>query len=249
MIIKKIKALIIKTVNSILSILYNVYRNIFKGNKIINKKYLIENYYKSKLLIEVNPLEISYYLPVGEVIEGVYHKRCYDKMICEGKWKSQIKLIDEHRKTKGMYELFKENGQYNKTKAYKQHVCELKSDQLNTKNEPPGEVLDSMKKIRDYYCNNFELYNRIKYNGFISQRHLGKNLQYEVGIVIDKDGEIYRFGNGYHRMAIARYLKLSKIPVAVRLIHRDWYEYCRHKYCGDPIEGVITEVNKRNYFN
>ena len=48
----------------------------------------------------------------------------------------------------------------------------------------------------------------------------------EVGVAIGPAGEVWRFGGGYHRTAIARNLGLKSMPVRVRLVHGDAVNHC-----------------------
>jgi len=246
MFISKIKLTIINILQIIIVNLYKLYKAVFNNKaNVVNNALLIEGYYDQKLLIYINPLKISYYLPVGEEINGVYQNRFWKKFICEGNWEESIKLINDHRKTKAMYELIDAKGQFKEINAYKKHVYELEKNQLNTKNEPRNEVLDTMEKINEYYCENYKLFNKIKDIGFLTTKELNIDSINEIGVAIGRNGELYRYGNGYHRMAIAKYLKLNKIPVKIRLIHTEWYNYCKQKHDCDPIEAVLIEITKR----
>lgn len=241
--LQTLKDSIKKAIKTIGIIWFRIFKVLF-NKKTINNRMLIEEYYKDRLVIKINPSKISYYLPVGREINGNYTKRCKGKFVCNGNWENDIEEIEGHRKTQDMYELFDTLGKYENTYAYQRHISELENGNLNTKNEPKNEVLNTYEKIENYYLQNIKLYNTIKNKGFFYQTELGNHPSKEVGVAIGRDGELYRFGNGYHRMAIAKYLKLYKIPMIIKLIHKDWFEYCRNKHDCDPIEAIKIEVLK-----
>lgn len=225
------------TVMILTKVFYSIFLNVFNHRRIINNRFILESYYKDKLIMYIDPNTITHYLPVKEEINGKFKRRCGNSFICGGQWERSIKLIETHRKTKDMYELFSV-ADYRKTKAYSRHVYELNNNKLNRINEPAGEILDSVDKIEDYYCKNISLFNVIMEEGYLSQKSLMGDSMNEVGIAIGRNGELYRYGNGYHRMAIAKYLKLDKIPVTIKVIHRDWYQHCLNNYKCDPIEAT-----------
>jgi len=81
------------------------------------------------------------------------------------------------------------------------------------------------------------LYERIRKDGFLSQRELANqgvrndadDNQYdgftrdcEIGVAIDRGGTFVWCGRGSHRINMAKLLEVDQIPVQVRVRHAEW---------------------------
>jgi len=92
---------------------------------------------------------------------------------------------------------------------------------------------ESEKNVR--INNLITFYNDIKENGFKCQKTLFYEKTYiynpdgkfgdEITVAIDRDGHLVLI-NGWHRLSIARMLKVDKIPIRVGLRHKLWHNYC-----------------------
>ena len=60
-----------------------------------------------------------------------------------------------------------------------------------------------------------ELYSRKQLKGFSFREKNG------IGVAIDRNGQLIWLADGAHRLAIAKYLKLEKVPVTVLLVHEE----------------------------
>ena len=82
----------------------------------------------------------------------------------------------------------------------------------------------------------------MKQFGYKSQQELknDKRKYDEIGVVIDRDGEIIKledkFG-GTHRFALCKILKINKIIVSVKAIHRSLLEK-------DDLKKILTNNDK-----
>lgn len=209
-----------------------IYLKLTLDKKNINNSFVIDSYYGESLLIEVNPKKINYSLPVDRDAKRI-KKRYRTPFFSKEDWSQSIVSIDNHRKTRDMYELFysiENNISFVDTYAYRKHLNELKNDNLNKKNEPKAEVLNNQTKIDIYYKKNIEIFNTIKEYGFKSQKEQGGHWTKEIGIAIGENGELYRYGNGYHRMAIVKYLGIEKAPAVIKRVHFNWYLHCNNKH-------------------
>ncbi|MDM8554711.1 hypothetical protein QUF75_08290 [Desulfococcaceae bacterium HSG7] len=83
-----------------------------------------------------------------------------------------------------------------------------------------GDFTDRLENIE-------RLYNRIKKNGYRMQSEINNSnidplcIEDEINIHIGRNGE-YIFGDGRHRLCIAKLLKLDKIPVKIARRHEKW---------------------------
>ncbi len=99
--------------------------------------------------------------------------------------------------------------------------------ELAERSEPSWRSMTSKAALRDHCTAVDNLYERIKTNGYQSQRALGNpsvlSVTDEVVIDLGRDGKLL-FVNGRHRLAIAKLLGIESIPVGVLVRHRDWME-------------------------
>lgn len=90
---------------------------------------------------------------------------------------------------------------------------------------PSWRSLTTRADILDRCADIDALYERIRRDGYRSQRDLGYGsllgVTEEVLVDIGRDGELL-FVNGRHRLAIAKLLDLEAIPVVVLVRHRAW---------------------------
>lgn len=222
-----------------------------RGNIKLYNSFVVDSYYGKKLIIEIDPKKVTHYLPVEKTKKGI-SKRYETNFYSTGNWDNRVYPIEEHRKTKDMYELFsvcENNKSFAQTKAYKNHIYELETNNLNTKNEPIKEILNTKEKIDNYYKSNIKLFKEIRKNGFKLQDNVGGHWTQEIGVAIGPKGELYRYGNGYHRMAIAKYLKLPSIPVVIKKVHEDWYRNIEEVYNVDPLLNLDEFFKKNDVVN
>ena len=82
------------------------------------------------------------------------------------------------------------------------------------------------------------LFASIQRDGYKTQRELGLKAKDEVIVAIRRDGR-FMFGNGQHRLSIAKLLCLKSIPVRVVRSHTDWetFKGLVRSYANDPKRG------------
>jgi tetratricopeptide (TPR) repeat protein len=90
-----------------------------------------------------------------------------------------------------------------------------------------------------YFLHYLDLIRSIAANGMVPQSSLasarlpsdfdkqvfrapGERKIRDIGVMIDRDGQLLRYGDGYHRFAIARMLGLATVPVQVLRVHGAW---------------------------
>lgn len=96
---------------------------------------------------------------------------------------------------------------------------------LAARDEPSWHSLTSNEAILERCARIDDLYERIRAEGYRSQRALGepslRRVTDEVVVDIARDGTLL-FVNGRHRLAIAKLLGLEAIPVGVLVRHAEW---------------------------
>lgn len=115
-------------------------------------------------------------------------------------------------------------------------------------------------KIFPYIYNEYNLrteryhkvYDRIKKYGYLSQKQLNAKPIYhdfkevdEIKVVIDRHGNFLKVvDSGKHRLAAARILNISEVPVFIQGVHFEWAKKCLQKHAADPIEAINYEIEQ-----
>lgn len=144
----------------------------------------------------------------------------WDRNVEELKYYDIIYSLDKH---------FSKDLEWEKTDIYLRGKNAVESD---LKWEGRGEY-DNLEEFEQYLERIDHVYSLIKSEGFRSQKELNKEgldsrvLSHraigmdEVTVNIGRDGRLIH-DDGWHRLAIAKSLNLNKIPVRVKVRHREW---------------------------
>lgn len=81
---------------------------------------------------------------------------------------------------------------------------------------------ETRKQVFDRCATIDELYDSIRSEGYRSQKELGGPPSHEVTVNIARDGTLIQSKAGKHRLAIAKILNLSEIPIRVYARHHEW---------------------------
>lgn len=99
--------------------------------------------------------------------------------------------------------------------------------ELADRDEPSWRSLRSRSAILERCAVVDDLYERIRSEGYRSQRELGEpsllRVTDEVLVDVARDGT-FLFVSGRHRLAIAKLLDVESIPVGVQVRHADWMD-------------------------
>lgn len=94
--------------------------------------------------------------------------------------------------------------------------------------------VDNPKAFYSYYVNSMDLIRSIEKSGYIDVRHGDPDLiercrsaqgglASPVSLAIDNQGTLMHHTRGHHRMAIAKVLRLSRLPVSVEFISGEYF--------------------------
>jgi len=157
-------------------------------------------------IVFCTPLEVSPFKKIG-IVEG-------------GDWdKTDIKFEDLDI-FQAMKKRYFENGEWNQTIFYKNILQKINNGETLWSCRSEADLITRLQKID-------QLFQDIKQNGYKSQLDLsgGKLRQSienidEISVNIGRNGEIL-FNNSAHRLAIAKLLKVKKVPVTVTMWHSE----------------------------
>lgn len=169
---------------------------------------------KSMFNLKIDITKIRYFLKKGNTLDR-------NNFIWEGNWDKKKLKLSKYRKDNinynSMFQIYKENKNYNECDEFK-----FKSNQiLIGKKTPRG---NNLAELNSYFKSLDKLKNSLSKLGYKSQKSLkNKNKNDEIGVVIGRNGEIIKlednFG-GTHRFALCKILKIKKIIVSVKAVHK-----------------------------
>jgi hypothetical protein len=92
-----------------------------------------------------------------------------------------------------------------------------------------------------YFAEMIVLFDRIRTNGYLTQRELGLDGADEIRVCIDRDGRPCVFGGGTHRLSIALLLDIPRVPVIVKRVHADWVQRCRVEHGATGVHDAVAQ--------
>jgi hypothetical protein len=137
-------------------------------------------------------------------------------LLCPGTWDLTEEEYAPFRE-KLMRELFVEDRPYTETGTY-QWLMELVEEGGHTSAYPCG----SREEVVQYFEGVKQLGRSIRENGVIPPSDGETEPRDGITIRIARDGSLLKCGEGTHRLAIARVLKVPRVPVVIDLVHTKW---------------------------
>lgn len=177
-------------------------------------------------LYSIAPTEITY-------IPSKKTGTTWECSVKNGDWDRHLKEFTNTSTThKSFQERFENGVNWEDTELYSTAIETVRSGETWKTCESEDEVLD---RLHSYD----ELYDRIKEEGYKTQRQLRSETSStdplqdkrhhppefsEITIDINREGELIWY-SGIHRLSIARILELDSVPVRIRVRHKQWQEY------------------------
>lgn len=122
--------------------------------------------------------------------------------------------------------------------------------------------LSSPDKVEAYFRQTAEMCRSIEEFGLMRRSDYGRRLssfarpsirlpwvefgELDIGVAIGARGELYRFASGKHRTAAAQALKLTSIPVEIRLVHADWLARQMAESGRPPLDALLDAIRNRH---
>lgn len=197
---------------------------------------------------EIDPFRLLWIDP-AEIQYCTYNKSTFDyplyvSEVNGGEWDKKMRLFTETSVFEALESRFIDGVDWEDTAFYRRRVKTIKNGKPKwgcyTEEEfrQRCKELDALWKSirRDGFKSQRSLRNK---DDPISQRHtyrFAPELK-EITVDISRDGE-FLFNEGRHRLAIAKLLDVSEIPVRVKCRHKQWQKY------RDAIVNGETEVDK-----
>jgi hypothetical protein len=105
------------------------------------------------------------------------------------------------------------------TRRYREMMAQLKGQ-----GTARSKKWDTREQIEAYLQGVLDLCGRIRTDGYCARPKGAPGK--EITVRIGRDGRFIKWGQGTHRVAIARFLQLRSVPVVVDLMHWQWARAC-----------------------
>jgi hypothetical protein len=188
----------------------------------------------------VDPAKISTFVTVGKDIFGD------TGVVLAGEWDQRRRPLEDKAEFEAFNDRFLNNKEWRETRWYGVQTDKIRSGKVRFGCRSQDEFDLRLRGIDG-------LFKKIQKEGYKSQRELswdrGNDLCGidEVTIAVSRDGEPL-FVEGRHRLAIAKILNLSSIPVRITVRHKNWYDFRQKvfQYCqenGGKLYSPITHFD------
>lgn len=193
--------------------------------------YLASYFFKDKLLVTLPLSRITHFMRDWVIIDRS-KMHMSDYFIGGGEWDEIVMDINSMTVLKEAQQLMKKDWDFKHTETYAELIQKMKN---GTPSKKQHVLLDTIEKIDNYFLRYLKVYHSIKKHGFQNTLSDSRN----IGIAIDKDGNISKLPGGQHRFSIASVLNLPAISAEIRMIHREYLQKICAKYNLGYIDGIL----------
>ena len=157
----------------------------------------------------------------------------------DGNWENISSDISKSIVYKELLDLKNVNMDYKSSKHYLSYVQRMNKNNPTTKQH---KILNTYQAIDSYFERFINLYNSIKEKGVLKADNFKKEKENKaIGIAVNSNGEILKLPGAQHRVVISKILNLEKIPVEIRLIHKEYIEKIMNLY-NLNYDGAILKI-------
>jgi hypothetical protein len=158
-----------------------------------------------------------------------------DRFLGAGDWSPLIRRLNRSTTHREVAEVVNAGFRYRETPSYVKALERARGPKPMQRNFVR---LSSPDKVEAYFRQTADMCRSIGELGLMRRSAYGRRLasfaspsvrlpwvefgELDIGVAIGAEGELYRFASGKHRTAAAQALKLTSIPVEIRLVHVEW---------------------------
>lgn len=185
-----------------------------------------------QLLIDIDPRILRLRLKQRIETRGtrVY---IHDKFIGTGTWGRILHPLDSSATHRDVMEIVHQDFDYRSTNAYRSAMRKSRTERPIRRNFVE---LKSPRLVEGYFRHATDLCRSVQESGVRRRTEWREGIfanprvrlpwvewmEADIGIAIGRDGGIYHFGSGKHRIAAAQAMGLKSIPAEVRMVHLNW---------------------------
>jgi len=148
-------------------------------------------------------------------------------LACPGTWDRYSELYPPFREAE-LRAVLLEGQDYEATETF----CRLTAD-LERDGRTRFPRCHSLDEIHAYFRDLWSLHDSMKTHGYCPSTDT--NAEGEVMVRISRYGELLKCGQGTHRLAMARILKVRKVLISVDLVESRWLDHCIGTYRCPPL--------------
>ncbi len=209
----------------------------------VETRFLKLPYYNVNIIKKVKLSQIRYFLPTKYIYSQKY-------FIWQGNWSKKKLSINEYRKYNlnynSVFQIFKNKINFKRSDEYKMKLNDLKKKGVTARG------FKDIKDLDHFFYNLLELHNKMKKNGYQSQKLIKKNLNDEIGVFIGPNGEIIKAQDKYggtHRFALAKILKLKEVYINIRAVDQNFLKKYIYKNMSLKNNELLLIKNISSFFN
>ncbi|WP_432415245.1 hypothetical protein ACRHM7_00250 [Chromohalobacter israelensis] len=172
------------------------------------------------LVLHVDPCRLI----CGTNWKGYPHKLrpTSSAFIWDGEWDLRRGDLRQGSRARFIADLAAHRDDLTRSDAFATYMARLKAGKP-WKSHQQGILLDSEARILTFLRVYLSFMDDMAVRGFDSTR--GKDM---LGVAVSREGTLIKINRGLHRLAMAQHLGLPSVPVAVKAVHRQWWERVTH---------------------
>jgi hypothetical protein len=195
------------------------------------------------LVFQVNPATIKKLIKkecrVGS--DWLQQKPFFDYFVIGGDWDRDYSWVAEDRNYIEMGELLACRENFRSSDAYSRCVAELLEG--HPQKGKDGTPFESVGEIDEAFRHYLALITSMETRGYLPTLDTTKaEGERHIGVAIARDGELFHFRTGHHRLAIARQLGLSSALVQVHCVHSEWANKAVRERGGDELQAIRQAI-------
>lgn len=188
---------------------------------------------KTRIVAWVDPSQIVY---AKRRNDWPWYTRKWPLLGCPGSWDLYEETLDPFRE-KELRGIILGGEDYRNTPRYQNMLRQLEAE-----GHTRFPRCESQAEIDAYYEGVFELADSMRSQGYRPSEETGA--KGDIDVRIDRFGRLLKCGQGTHRLALARILKLSSVLVRIDLVHTQWLATCIRPSVPETIEALQNSINQ-----
>ena len=200
--------------------------------------YYALNYFGERLLVEIDPASMTRVMKTW-LTDGRRQVHTLDAFLSGARWRGLALPLHSTEVTRQVQELFAAGMDHTRTTAYANMLQALREGKPVSRRR---QMMDSEAAIERYFADVRALVESIRAHGVVSHRggSAAFDVDRDIGVALDADGDIVKLPGGQHRVAIAAALGIRRIPVEVRMVHTGLLRSVMGRNGLDPVEAVVA---------
>lgn len=175
--------------------------------------------------------------------DWLQQKPFFDFFIVGGDWDLDFSLVENDRNFIEMKELIEVRGDFKSSNARRICVEELQAG--CPQKGIDGTHFKSIADVDESFSFYLDLIYSMESVGYLPVLTTRKcENEHHIGVGVARDGELFHFRTGHHRLAIGRLLNLNSVMVHVHCVHSQWAAKAVAEYGGTELEAIKFSIKR-----